>query len=193
MKYTLVPSAKKESKYKKIPVLDIDGKQINDSEIIAIILAKILDVEYDGRELEMERLNTRGLMLACEVAVMESNAELQQCGCQLGGIPGCMMWIAPCIITCCVKPGKKLREKTPGLDSVSRYAKQFAGFLGSKPYLHGDTLGAIDCSVFGVLNPFRLSKSVAFADFILADERLAAWHNRMLSEMISLAPSTPVV
>ena len=189
----MVPSAKKESKYKKIPVLDIDGKQINDSEIIAIILAKVLDVEYDGRELEMERINTRGLMLACEVAVMESNAELQKCGCELGGFQGCMLWMAPCIITCCIKPSIKLREKTSGLESVSSYAKQFAGFLGSKPYLHGDTLGAIDCSVFGVLNPFRISKSVAFTDFILADERLAAWHNRMLSEMVTLTPSTPVV
>lgn len=189
----MVLSSKKDSKYKKIPVLDIDGKQINDSEMIAIILAKILDVEYDGRELEMERLNTRCLMLACELVVMESVSELQKCACTMGGCLGSILWSASCCITCCVNPGKALREKNSGLESVSSYAKQFAGFLGSKPYLHGDTLGVIDCSVFGVLNPFRLSKSVAFSDFILADERLAAWHNRMLSVIKSVIPSTPVV
>jgi hypothetical protein len=183
VQYTTISSAKKDSGYKKVPVLLIGDKQINDSEIIATILAKVLDgVEYSKFEQEIEKLTTGELMIACEVFVIDSTPELQRCGHAMGGCIGSVL----CCFACCI-PGfglsKGVRAKFPNLRSVSLIAKDYAVRLGDKKYFHGDTCGVIDCSIFGTLSPFQKSKSATFRDFIAVD-RLREWHERMTSSNV---------
>ena len=52
IQYKLISSLKKDSEYKKVPVLMLNGRQINDSFIIVRNLAKIVD----GRELTYEEV-----------------------------------------------------------------------------------------------------------------------------------------
>lgn len=188
VQYTTISSAKKDSDYKKIPVILIAGKQINDSEIIATILAKILDgAEYTKFEREIEKLTTTELMIACEVFVMESMSELQGCGCAMGGCLGSALCCFACCISCFgVSTG--LRAKYPNLRSVSVIAKDYADHLGEKKYFHGDTCGVVDCSIFGTLSPFQKSKSTTFHDFLSID-RLREWHERMAATNIEKVPS----
>ena len=178
VKYTSVTSKKKGSKYNKIPVLVIGDKQINDSQIIATILANVLDVPYSESELKMENLSTSGLMIALELAVAEDTAELQKCGCAMGGCMGCSLWTIACCIPCCGL-GAPMRKKNPDLKSSSAYGKDYAELLSSKTFFHGDTAGIIDCSIFGLLSPFRKAKNQAYTDFVGADSRLLDWVGRM--------------
>jgi Glutathione S-transferase, C-terminal domain len=188
VEYKSISSAKKDSAYKKVPVLLIGGKQINDSEIIATILAKVLDgVEYTKFEQEIEKLTTRELMVACEVFVMDSTPELQRCGCAMGGCIGSML----CCLACCIPcfgVSKGPRAKFPDLRPVSVIAKDYAERLGDKKYFHGDTCGVIDCSIFGTLSPFEKSKSATFRDFMSVD-RLREWHDRMTSSFVKKVPN----
>lgn len=183
VQYTTISSTKKDSDYKKIPVLVIGGKQINDSQIIATILAKVFEgVEYSPAELEIEKLNTTELMIACEVYVMDSTPELQRCGNATGGCSGAIL----CCLACCIPcfgVSKGPRAKFPNLRSVLLIAKDYAERLGDKKYFHGDTCGVIDCSLFGILIPFQKSKSATFRDFVSVDS-LREWHLRMASSNV---------
>ena len=178
VKYTSVASKKKDSDYKKIPVLVIGDKQINDSQIIATILANILDVPYSESELKIEKLSTSGLMIALELSIVEDTEELQKCGCAMGGCMGCGLWTIACCLPCCGF-GASMRKKNPDLKSSSAYGKDYAELLSSKPFFHGDTAGVIDCSIFGLLLPFRKAKNKTYTDFVCADSRLLEWVGRM--------------
>ena len=52
IQYKLIKSLKKDSEYQKVPILIINGRQINDSFIIVRNLAKIID----GRDLTYEEV-----------------------------------------------------------------------------------------------------------------------------------------
>ena len=167
-----------------MPVLMIDGKQINDSQIIATVLSKILDSEgYTEKELLIEKLITTELMVACEVYVMENTVDLQKCACTTGGGLGCILYTIACCVPC-MGVSKKLHIKYPNLKTVSESAKALADHLGALPYFHGDTCGVVDCSLYGMLSPFMKSKCQPFADFMSADVRLREWHGRMSSDDI---------
>lgn len=181
VKYTEIAGSKKGSDYKLIPVLMIDGKQINDSQVIATILSKVLDGEgYTEKEVLVEKLITTGLMVACEVHVMENTAEIQKCACTVGGSIGCLLYSISCCVPC-MGVSKKLHTKYQDLKTVPEISKELVDILGTSLYFHGDTCGVIDCSLFGVLSPFMKAKNAPFADFMSADVRLREWHERMSS------------
>lgn len=169
----------------------IGEMQINDSLIIATILAKIVDVPYTESESEIEKLSTSGLMIALEISVMEDTQELQKCGCTMGGCLGSCLWTIACCIPCCGVSGP-LRKKFPDIKKSSDYGKDYADLLSSKPFFHGDTVGVIDCSIFGLLLPFRKAKSQSYADFIGSDNRLSEWVGRM-DALDGTSPTVPVV
>eukprot|EP00466_Bigelowiella_natans_P010054 jgi/Bigna1/90335/estExt_fgenesh1_pg.C_670092 len=70
IKFTVVEGAKKDSEYKKVPVVVINGRQINDSHIIVKNLASILDGKpLSQEELKVEETFTFGAMIALEAEV----------------------------------------------------------------------------------------------------------------------------
>ena len=185
VKFKSINSSKKDSEYKKIPVLLIGDKQINDSEIIATVLSGILGSPYDEREKMIEKIITTGIMISFEINVVESTSELQKCSCFIGGCLGCLIFSVACLIPLC-NMSASMHRRFPDAKQPAEYGKDFADFLTTKPYFHGDTLGVIDCSIYGVLFPFKMSKSKAYLDFIGADERLGQWAARMeaLSDVV---------
>jgi hypothetical protein len=208
--FTEVHVMKKEnSEYKKVPVLDVGSKQINDSFVICRILATVLEQkEPSEREVEIDRTTTTGLMIALEVSVMESSTAIQQCApvmtdnCCLQGL----VWtLAPCIP--CLNLSSRLRQRFPDLKSLAAYGAQYAAWLGDQPFFkvidvfgpcsfvsidclevshvfslsrcvrsfQGESLGVIDCSIFGVLEPFATAGNAGFDEFMGADPRLKKW------------------
>jgi glutathione S-transferase len=65
------------------------------------------------------------------------------------------------------------------LKSVAGYGQEYAKLLGGNPFFHGKTAGVIDCSVYGVLNPFKKADNEAFHEFLDADETVRNWYKRM--------------
>jgi hypothetical protein len=150
VKYTTVKGKQAKSEYKKIPVLMIGDKQINDSEIIVKILFKVFDgSDMPQNEIEIEQMTTTGLMIAMEVSVMRNTKDLQRCGCATGGVIGCILWTTSCCIPCC-GVDKTLLKKFPDLKSVADDSQEYAKLLGENPFYHGKKAGVIDCSVYGV-------------------------------------------
>eukprot|EP00854_Cymbomonas_tetramitiformis_P005034 gene5034-6135_t len=101
--FEIVEGKKPDSDYKKIPVLMVNERQINDSFIMVKSLAPILDGQALSPELlELEELNTFGLMIALELEIAESGSELRKCSPLVGG------------------------KKNPGLKTVKEYGVKFA-------------------------------------------------------------------
>lgn len=184
IKYNQVFTMKKEgSDYKKIPVVTIGRYQINDSHIITRILAQVLEgKELSERELLIEKTTTRGLMVALEVAVLESTKGIQQCAPYLvdnSCLQG-LIWSIACCIPC-FGVSSSLKAKFPDLKSVSEYGKWYADQLGDQPFFHGNAIGVIDSSVYGILDPFATAGNACFDDFVNADPRLKSWWQRCVT------------
>ena len=193
VKFTSVSGKKKGSEYKKVPVLVIGDKQINDSEIITAVLAKVLDTEYTQRESEIEKLSTSGLMISLELAVMKSTKEMQKCGCFLGGCIGYLLWTIACCVVGSGAAHASLSKKFPDVKSPSDYGKDYAVFLSTDLFFHGDKVGVIDCSLYGLLTPFSKCGNEAFNEFINADPLLAAWWERMTNVDLALTVARVIV
>ena len=174
IKFTEVATTTKEkSDYKKIPVLTIGDKQINDSFIIIKILSQILENSpMSEREKEIEKMNTQGLMLALEVAVMENSTSLRQCAPKLT-LNTCLqgvIWTFACCVPCCGL-SSIIKSRYPDLKSIPAYGHLFAKELVNNPFFHGEQFGVIDCAIFGTLEPFANADNQVFHDFINTDER----------------------
>ena len=176
IKYTQL-SSKPDSEYKKIPIVTIGKYQINDSHIIARILAQVLEGnDLTERELLIEQTTTRGLMMALEVSVMESIHAIQQCAPHISEnlcLQG-LVWSVACCIPCCGL-SNRIKSKFPDLKSVPSYGKWYAEQLGDQPFFHGETIGIIDCAVYGVLGGFAVAGNLCFDEFVGADVRLKSW------------------
>ena len=174
IKFTEVATMKREgSDYKKVPVLTIGEKQVNDSFIIIQILAQILEnAPMSEREKEIEKTTTKGLMLALEVSVMDSTTSIQQCAPHMTDnvcLQG-MIWTVACCVPCCGL-SSRIKSKFPDLKSLSAYGHLYAKELGNNPFFHGEQFGVIDCSIYGCLEPFAAAGNQGFHDFINTDER----------------------
>ncbi len=180
IKYTMNPKVPKESPYKKMPILVIGGKQINDSFIIARVLASILDkAPYTESELQGETMSTRGLMLALEAEVAGSGEEMRKCGRAAGGCIGCVLSCLSCCVPICGF-SKKIKGAFPGESDISvrEYSEKFAGILGTNQYFHGQEIGVSDLSLFGVLRAFAKADNAALQVF-MSNEIVGNWYGRV--------------
>lgn len=176
-----VNGKKPDSEYKKIPVLDVNGRQINDSFIMVKALAPVLSGKaLTKQEVAFEELITFGLMIALEKEVASSVCGLCQCACQMCLCPGFLLaCFAPCI-ACFVGPGIG-KHIVPTPLRVSEYAAQIQDeFLGETDFIAGDKPGLNDISLFGLLSPFVKAGNSAVDAFLGTDgARLREWHSRM--------------
>jgi hypothetical protein len=65
------------------------------------------------------------------------------------------------------------------LKSVASYSQEYAKLLGENPFFHGKKAGVIDCSIYGVLNPFEKADNEAFHEFLDTDEKIKNWYESM--------------
>jgi len=186
VKYTIIQGKKNDSEYKKVPVICIGDKQINDSFIIIRVLSPILQgQEMTEEEVGIEKMTTSELMLAMEADVMDNCVELCKCGKQLGCCPGSLlMMLAPCICCCA---SKKIRAAHPNLQSVQSYASKYNNILKTKgtPFFHGQEAGVVDIALFGLFEPFRNAGNEIF-DVVMMQTELFQWHKRLAASVPSI-------
>lgn len=193
--FTHVDGKKPDSAYTKIPVLDVKDVQINDSYAMVLALAPVLQgAALTAEEVELEKLNTFGLMLALEAGAANEpcGAGLRKCGCNVAPRLGCFGCCICFVFTCCgpclscaIGPGMKPKfdekcQKHVGapLASAEDYGKQYGKKLGNKKFFNGDEIGIIDCSIYGHVMPFAEAGTTAGEDF-LADPAIGVWYSRM--------------
>lgn len=192
MKYYKIPfkvvdgQGKPNSPYKKMPVLDIGDRQINDSYIIIKNLSRILQGEaFTPQQEQLEHLITFELMIALQKRCFNTS-DIRKCGNLAGGGIGCFLGCCGSCIACCAKaPGADGKgggpEPKPQLQTLEFYRAQFAIQLGHNDFFGGDAPDVTDVSLYGTLNPFATAGASCVDDF-LGDVKtpLHAWHERMI-------------
>jgi hypothetical protein len=80
IEYTLLKGPKKDSEYKKVPVLMLNDRQINDSFIMVKNLSPILyGKALTEEELKFEEEMTFGLMNVLEARVIGNSTDMKNC------------------------------------------------------------------------------------------------------------------
>mmetsp|Transcript_4017 Transcript_4017/g.11767 ORF Transcript_4017/g.11767 Transcript_4017/m.11767 type:complete len:247 (+) Transcript_4017:98-838(+) len=169
---------KPNSEYKKIPVLDIGDRQINDSYIIVKTLAPILQGrELTPRELKIEEILTFEIMIALERDCASSTRSLCGCGSLLGGFKGIVLsCMAPCIASCI---GPKM-GRDRNLREVGAYGESLKMELGDNPFFGGTEPCVTDVSIYGVLLPFEVAGAACVTSLVgVSPDPLRAWYDRM--------------
>jgi len=187
--FTYKPGAgKKGSKYyKKMPVLDVDGRQVNDTFIIIKNLVPALSGTFDA---EWETRLTYHYQMS--TLYSSPNADIAK---NFGGkngdfpLPRCLF----CMVFNFVRPGalKKLKAKMDDpneleqLVDLTAFAKEFKDAMGEKPFYHGDEPGQKDISFYGV-NARYVFCECSYVCGALESAGLMEWWKRM-EELIPLS------
>eukprot|EP00472_Partenskyella_glossopodia_P010849 CAMPEP_0197538428 /NCGR_PEP_ID=MMETSP1318-20131121/59655_1 /TAXON_ID=552666 /ORGANISM="Partenskyella glossopodia, Strain RCC365" /LENGTH=197 /DNA_ID=CAMNT_0043096835 /DNA_START=116 /DNA_END=709 /DNA_ORIENTATION=- len=177
VRHRTVNGKKPNSSYTKIPVLDINDRQINDSHIMVKNLAPVLDGKSLTPELiETEAFFTYKVMLSLEADTMESCGDLCGCGRLLGGCFGCLLSCFSCCL-CCYLHGKLRKSKN--LLSTEEYGVALGGKLNGKRFFHGEEMGIVDVSIFGGIKAFEEAGNSSFQTLMDSSPELKAWFESM--------------
>jgi len=178
--FKTIAGKKKDSEYKGIPVLVVNGRQINDSYIIVKTLSPILTgAEMTKEELEVDDLATFGLMPALEAGVIDCGADMRRCASTIGGFfGGCMCFLSLCFPCCGVS--RRIKKEYPGIKELEFYGEQLSARLGENPYFHGASVGIVDIALYGMVAPFARAGVHAFTVRTLGKRpNLQAWMERI--------------
>jgi len=187
LKFFKVAFESKEGKppntvYKGIPILVVNGRQINDSYIIIKTLAPILiGRAMTNEELEFEKMLTFCLMPALESAVAASCNDLCKCACFAGGGFCCLLSVLSCCIPCCGPA--RIATDYPNLKSVDNYVSIIVTTLGSTDYLFGDSIGISDVALYGLLCGFKLAGTEVCENMFHKNPTLQKWYDRVAPQV----------
>ena len=169
VKYTHIESKKRDSEYQKIPVLMLNGRQINDSFIMVKNLSKILDrKELTKEEIEFESEMTFGFMIATEILTLGTKRGMKEYAKK--NLTGCCKQFCICLLCygCCIAPGlnRRVREKNNiGLHDevdVDKYLKMIEERLSKNDFLQGPNIQIQDLSLYGMLYRFAQGNPLTF-------------------------------
>ena len=131
---------KKGSKYKKMPVLDLNGRQINDSFIIIKNLAPILDGKpLTENEVKFEEVMTYQLMMLMEAKMFGNPEDMKNFSTKIPAKWACI-FACLCHLRCCGGSIKNKFLKRHNLedDKPDKFLKMIEDKLGSNNFLGGD-------------------------------------------------------
>eukprot|EP00403_Amphidinium_massartii_P037529 CAMPEP_0178436152 /NCGR_PEP_ID=MMETSP0689_2-20121128/34293_1 /TAXON_ID=160604 /ORGANISM="Amphidinium massartii, Strain CS-259" /LENGTH=248 /DNA_ID=CAMNT_0020058241 /DNA_START=1 /DNA_END=747 /DNA_ORIENTATION=- len=186
--YTVLTSSDFKKKYtdkvySKVPVLVVDGRQVNDSYIIVKNLVPALyGTPFND---EWERKTTYGLQLAMEVEAFEDKANWPILV-TFGGAPS---WVATwfgCLLPLPtmargIRARRAKRDEMFGpLRTAKEYLDDFKKEMGSSTYFGGSAPGAVDVSVFGTM---AFWKELPLLKALLEDCQLTSWFQAMEEKM----------
>ncbi|CAJ1355944.1 unnamed protein product [Effrenium voratum] len=168
------------SDYKKIPVLVINDRQINDSHVII----KTIVPWFTGQQLTPEEINwekriTYEFQPAFEVELVGNERDVALLWARatnfIGGWQRGVIGLVSPILRLVVESLFKSRYPNMELPS-SKFGLSFRAAMGDKDFFHGDKCGPIDLSLFGTYAAF--AECNATARFLQASN-LEDWHKRM--------------
>lgn len=171
---------KKGSKYyTKMPVLDVGGRQVNDTFIQLRHMVPALVGSFDEA---WENKITYQYQMSSIVLSTEEFTQVATVKHSDFPIPSCLL----CLVTNFLRPKgiKKLQEQFDDPNhpyqkvDLTEFAKTVAASMGSKPFFHGSTPGHVDISFYGV-NAIYLHAEVQSVMRALTDAGLMPWVERM--------------
>ena len=179
-----LPTGIRSGPYKKVPSVDIDGRQLNDSYIILKHLAPLIGLELDEtweKKLVLE--------LDCALKLQPSDADWAKMARAHLGMPGCMTSVfarkqyGPLERSQAAKNIESSGLGHAEVDAVA-FAKEFKAAMGSNPFVGGESAGTPDLSFYGILADFLHAKC-DIADRIVQGGELEEWLSRM-EELVPL-------
>uniref|UniRef100_A0A7S4PB60 GST N-terminal domain-containing protein n=2 Tax=Guillardia theta TaxID=55529 RepID=A0A7S4PB60_GUITH len=146
----------KWSKYKKVPIVTVNGLQINDSYIIFKELSRIIF----GRQLsesESRQVHevTYGLLLAYEAEIFGNEESRSRfIATFLKGNCCFTCFIVPLIRHMLSKAPAKIKKSNPGLKSLDEYGKKIRSEMAGT-FIGGSQPGPVDVMVWGLVEQAR--------------------------------------
>jgi hypothetical protein len=168
------------SDYKKIPVLMVNKRQINDSHIIVKNLIHLLGGEpMTSDELAWERKITYNFQPAIEVELFSNEYDVarlwNRTSTFYGGWQRVVIGLLTPILGAFV--GFLFRSRYPEMQlPSSTFGKSFREALKDKTFFHGDSPGPIDLCLYGTYREF--TDCIVVSQF-LEDSGLQDWHSEM--------------
>jgi len=164
------------SDYKRIPVLELNGRQINDSHIIVKNLVPVLTGEpISAAAAEWERRITFEFQPSIEVELFGNGGDLALFIGLEGFAAIAIKLLAPVLGLLINQVFKSRYGEFP--PSVA-WGKDFLAALDGQPFYHGDAPGPVDLSLYGTYAALQAKGCKTTEDFLVGSG-LKAWHERM--------------
>lgn len=171
--YTHIKDRKKSTAYTHVPVIDVAGRQINDSFIILKVLSQSLNTQFDH---EWEFLITYKFTIS-----LFQNVTYYDAGCLFSLGFGPLSYFLCCLtITFMWKARKRALATIPKSEIVdcAEFLRNFRDRIGLHDFFSGNTPGHVDLSLYSTLLPFKLTKAPTVLK-LLEGANLWDWWNRM--------------
>ncbi|CAE7328570.1 ptges2 [Symbiodinium pilosum] len=147
------------SDYKKIPVLEMNDRQINDSHIIMKrIVAWLTGEEMTSEEVMWEKRITYEFQPAFEVELVGNDRDLALLWTRatgyIGGWQRGLLGILSPLLKFAIEALFRSRYSNMELPS-SKFGASFRAALKDQPFFHGEEPGPIDLSLYGISDAFK--------------------------------------
>jgi len=156
--FELVKKKKPNTDYKKMPVLDASGRQVNDSGVILRQLMSALGITLDPDQLDWANKIT--YVLDPTIRDKLSKPDCVKFAVKFFGVPGCC--------GCCVGGKIQNKIKASGKSIVDcaggqigdevQIAKDFKSAMGLNKFFGGVTPGTVDIAFYGQILPLLQAK-----------------------------------
>lgn len=177
-----------DKSYMAIPVIWVQGRQVNDSYVIVkSLVPPMYGEEWTSVYDEWEKKITYGLQIAMEV---ESAEDPKSWGTILDG-SGYPAFLAS-LFGCClpfpkfaasIRAERAEKDEAYGpLRTMAEYCSEFRAALGGKRYFNGEAICPVDISFFGTVQAWANVPRVQRA---LRDSDLNTWFTRVAKRMPS--------
>lgn len=165
---------KPKTDYKKVPVMFVNGRQVNDSYIIVKHLVPALAGKYDE---EWEEKITFQLQPSIEHSLSLPDAKRWMSEPHGFGIPCILLPFLASFILNSIKQKIEANPRyivRPPLEVALEFAKGF----GDNPFFHGDAPGQVDLSFYGTCATFFVAGCEGVRA-MLQDAQLEPWWRQM--------------
>lgn len=164
------------SDYKRIPVVELNGRQVNDSHIIYKNLVPLLTgAPLTDEELAWEKTITFKFQPAIEVELFGNGGDIARFA-RLEGIPKVLAQVFGPLLGLLI--GNVFKGRYDFELPSSTYGKEFREALDAKAFFHGDSPGPVDLCLYGTYAGLAESDCTCAATF-LKESDLESWHQRM--------------
>lgn len=154
IEYEHVKKVKKGSSYKKMPIMDVGERQVNDSGVIVKFLVPAL-VGSEGFNQEWENLITFTVNPSVEYEVVSTRRDFSAWASGAGGfgMPWILAYSLGSVIGGAIKKGLKANPLNK-IEDPKNALNKFMAEVGSNKFFGGAAPSQVDLSMYGLLSSF---------------------------------------